>query len=177
VPGSIVYDRTKTVIKRHVVPRAAVPLHPEAAPFAEHYGFVIDVLAAYRPTGKGRVERQVLIGREHVLAARSFDSIAELDAAFLDWLPIRRAQVHRTHGVWGSRTSHMELTSGDRSSPAVGHDHRRVAAAAVPDLSPDAEAGLAAGTQHIRQGRRVVGVAARGRGAPAHQPETLHGLG
>ena len=56
------------------------------------------MLAAYRPTGKGRVERQVLIGREHVLAARSFDSIAELDAAFLDWLPIRRAQVHRTHG-------------------------------------------------------------------------------
>ena len=98
VPASIVYDRTKTVIKRHVVPRAAVPLHPEAAAFAEHYGFVIDVLAAYRPTGKGRVERQVLIGREHVLAARSFDSIAELDAAFLDWLPIRRAQVHRTHG-------------------------------------------------------------------------------
>jgi hypothetical protein len=43
VPASIVYDRTKTVIKRHVVPRAAVPLHPEAAAFAEHYGFVIDV--------------------------------------------------------------------------------------------------------------------------------------
>jgi transposase len=98
VPGSIVYDRTKTVIKRHVAPRAAVPLHPEAAAFAEHYGFVIDVLAAYRPTGKGRVERQVLIGREHVLAARSFDSITEMDAAFGDWLPIRRAQIHRTHG-------------------------------------------------------------------------------
>jgi transposase len=97
-PASIVYDRTKTVIKRHVAPRAAVPLHPEAAAFAEHYGFVIDVLAAYRPTGKGRVERQVLIGREHVLAARSFDSIAELDAAFFDWLPLRRAQTHRTHG-------------------------------------------------------------------------------
>ncbi len=42
-------------------------LHPEAAAFAEHYGFVIDPLAAYRPTGKGRVERQVLIVREHVL--------------------------------------------------------------------------------------------------------------
>jgi hypothetical protein len=26
-----------------------VPLHPEAAAFAAHYGFVIDVLAAYRP--------------------------------------------------------------------------------------------------------------------------------
>jgi transposase len=98
VPGSIVYDRTKTVIKRHVAPGAAVPLHPEAAAFAEHYGFVIDVLAAYRPTGKGRVERQVNINRDHVIAGRRFDSVAELDGAFAAWLPIRRAQVHRTHG-------------------------------------------------------------------------------
>lgn len=98
VPGAIVYDRTKTVIKRHVAPGLAVPLHPEAAAFAGHYGFVIDPLAAYRPTGKGRVERQVLIVREHVIAGRSFDSIGGLDAAFAAWLPIRRAQVHRTHG-------------------------------------------------------------------------------
>jgi hypothetical protein len=55
-------------------------------------------LAAYRPTGKGRVERQVNIVRDHVLAGRSFDSIAELDGAFASWLPIRRRQVHRTHG-------------------------------------------------------------------------------
>lgn len=98
VPGSIVYDRTKTVIKRHVAPGKAVPLHPEAAAFAEHYGFIIDPLAAYRPTGKGRVERQVLIVREHVLAGRSFNSLAELDGTFARWLLIRRAQVHRTHG-------------------------------------------------------------------------------
>jgi transposase len=98
VPGSIVYDRTKTVIKRHVAPGVAVPLHPEAAAFAEHYGFTIDVLAAYRPTGKGRVERQVNITRDHVIAGRTFDSIAELDGAFAAWLPIRRGQVHRTHG-------------------------------------------------------------------------------
>ena len=82
VPGSIVYDRTKTVVRRHVAPREAVPLHPEAAAFAEHYGFVIDVLAAYRPTGKGRVERQVAIVRDHVLAGRRFASLAELDGAF-----------------------------------------------------------------------------------------------
>jgi hypothetical protein len=79
-------------------PKAPVPLHPEAAAFAEHYRFAIDVLAAYRPTGKGRVERQVLIVRDHVLAGRAFDSIAELDGAFAAWLPIRRSQVHRTHG-------------------------------------------------------------------------------
>lgn len=98
VPAAIVYDRTKTVVKRHVAPGRAVPIHPEAAAFAEHYGFVIDVLATYRPTGKGRVERQVLIVRDHVLAGRSFDSVAELDDTFTAWLAIRRAQVHRTHG-------------------------------------------------------------------------------
>jgi transposase len=98
VPGSLVYDRAKTVVRRHVAPGKAVPLHPEAAAFADHYGFAIDVLAAYRPTGKGRVERQVEIVREHVLAGRSFGSLAEMDAAFAAWLPIRRGQVHRTHG-------------------------------------------------------------------------------
>jgi DNA replication protein DnaC/transposase len=98
VPGAIVYDRVKTVIQRHVAPRQAVPLHPEAAAFAAHYGFDIDVLAAYRPTGKGRVERQVDIVRDHVVAGRDFDSVDELNAGFAAWLPIRRGQVHRTHG-------------------------------------------------------------------------------
>lgn len=98
VPGSIVYDRTKTIVRRHVAPGKAVPLLAEAAAFAEHYGFAIDVLAARRPTGKGRVERQVLIVREHVLAGRAFGCLDDLDEAFAGWLPLRRGQVHRTHG-------------------------------------------------------------------------------
>ncbi|RSM64053.1 IS21 family transposase [Actinoplanes sp. ATCC 53533] len=98
VPGSIVYDRTKTVVRRHVAPGLAVPLHPEAVGFAGHYDFDIDVLAAYRPTGKGRVERQVTIVRDHVLAGRGFASIEQMDAAFLAWVPDRRSRTHRTHG-------------------------------------------------------------------------------
>jgi transposase len=98
VPGAIVYDRTKTVVRRHVAPGKAVPLHPEAVAFAGHYGFDPDVLAAYRPTGKGRVERQVTIIRDHVLAGRSFSSLTDMDNAFLAWVPIRRATTHRTHG-------------------------------------------------------------------------------
>src|SRR4051812_43640140 len=46
----------------------------------------------------GRVERQVPIVRQHLLAGRSFTSLDDLDAAFADWLPIRRAQGHRNHG-------------------------------------------------------------------------------
>lgn len=98
VPASIVYDRTKTVVQRHVAPGKAVPLHPEAVAFADHYGFVIDVAAAHRPTCKGRVERQVLIVREHVLAGRRFENFDQLDVAFTDWRTIRLGQVHRTHG-------------------------------------------------------------------------------
>ena len=98
VPSSILYDRTKTVVRRHVGVGEAVPLHPEALAFGAHYGFSIHVAAAYRPQTKGRVERQVSIVREHVLRGRDFNSVEAMDAAFLDWLPLRRAQVHRTHG-------------------------------------------------------------------------------
>jgi transposase len=97
VPMTIVYDRTKTVVRRHVAPGEAVPLHPEAVGFAGHYDFDIDVLAAYRPQGKGRVERQVLIVRDHVLSGRAFSSIEEMDAAFAAWVPRRRNQIHKTH--------------------------------------------------------------------------------
>ena len=106
VPAACVYDRTKTIVRRHVAPGKAVPLLAEAVAFAGHYGFAIDVLAAYRPTGKGRVERYVDITRDHVLAGREFRTLAEADQAFLDWVPIRRGQVHRTHGeVIGDRAA------------------------------------------------------------------------
>jgi transposase len=98
VPAQIVYDRTKTVIRRHVGRGQATPLHPEAVAFASHYDFAIWLAAPYRAQTKGRVERQVEIVRSHVLDGRSFASLGELDAAFATWLPIRRAQVHRTHG-------------------------------------------------------------------------------
>lgn len=128
VPGSIVYDRTKTVVRRHVAPRQAVPLHPQAAAFAAHYGFAIDVLAAYRPTGKGRVERQVAIIRDHVLAGRTFGTLAELQAAFERWVPIRRGQVHRTHGqVIGHRaeTDHAALGGLPALALVVAESHLR----------------------------------------------------
>ncbi len=125
---SIVYDRTKTVVRRHVAPGAAVPLHPEAVAFAGHYDFDIDVLAAYRPQGKGRVERQVNIVRDHVLAGRAFSSIEELNAAFAAWIPLRRAKVHGTHGeVIGHRAvrDHMALRPLPATPYVVTQRHLR----------------------------------------------------
>ena len=92
VPGVIVYDRTKTVVRRHVGRGQPTPLHPEGVAFASHYDFAIWLAAPYRAQTKGRVERQVEIVRSHVLAGRSFASLAELDAAFAAWLPHRRAK-------------------------------------------------------------------------------------
>jgi transposase len=127
-PMSIVYDRTKTVVRRHVAPGEAVPLHPEAVAFAGHYDFDIDVLAAYRPQGKGRVERQVLIVRDHVLAGRAFSSVEEMDAAFAAWVPLRRAKVHGTHGeIIGHRAvrDHVALRPLPETPYVVAQRHLR----------------------------------------------------
>ncbi|MET9915340.1 IS21 family transposase [Streptomyces sp. NPDC006476] len=128
VPMTIVYDRTKTVVRRHVAPGEAVPLHPEAVAFAGHYDFDVDVLAAYRPQGKGRVERQVGIVRDHVLAGRAFSSIEEMNAAFAAWVPLRRAKVHGTHGeVIGHRAvrDHMALRPLPPTPYVVAQRHLR----------------------------------------------------
>ena len=98
MPAEILYDRTKTVVRKHVGRGQDTPLHPEAVAFAGHYGYAIRLAAPRRPQAKGRVERQVEIVRTHVLEGRTFASLEEMDAAFADWLSIRRGQVHRTHG-------------------------------------------------------------------------------
>jgi len=98
VPGELVYDRTKTVVRRHVGRGEEVPLHPEALAFAAHYGFRVRVCWPERPQAKGRVERMVEVTREKVAAGRAFATLEERQAAWEAWLPIRRAQVHRTHG-------------------------------------------------------------------------------
>lgn len=98
VPSSILYDRTKTVVRRHVGRGEEVPLHREALAMASHYGFAIRVAAPYRPQAKGRVERQVDVVRHGVLMGRDFDSLEAMQAGFDDWLPRRRTQVQRTHG-------------------------------------------------------------------------------
>jgi transposase len=100
VPATILYDRTKTVVKNHVGkgPDGSVELHPEAVAFAAHYDFAIVLCWPYRPETKGKVERVVGLTREKVLAGRTFTSTTDMNGAWKTWLPIRRAQVHRTHG-------------------------------------------------------------------------------
>jgi len=98
VPATILYDRTKTVVKKHVGRGEPVILHPEAEAYAAHYGFAIRVCWPERPQSKGRVERVVPLAREKVLGGREFDAPEQMQDAWEAWLPSRRAQVHRTHG-------------------------------------------------------------------------------
>ena len=74
------------------------PSRPEALAFAAHYEFAIRLAAASRPQAKGRVERMVEITREKVAAGRDLATLGQWQAAWEEWLPSRRAQVHRTHG-------------------------------------------------------------------------------
>ena len=57
LPKKLSREAAARLGSERVAPGQAVPLHPEAVASAGHYGFDIDVLAAYRPTGKGRVGR------------------------------------------------------------------------------------------------------------------------
>ena len=99
VPAEIVYDRSKTVVRRHVGRGEPVELHGEAIAYAVHYGFAIRVCWPERPQAKGRVERVVEVTREKVGCGRELATLEEWQAAWEAWLPHRRAQVHRTHGA------------------------------------------------------------------------------
>ena len=46
VPAAIVYDRLKTVVRRHVAPGKAVPVTAAATAFAGHYGYVTNIAPA-----------------------------------------------------------------------------------------------------------------------------------
>ena len=98
VPATIVYDRTKTVVRRHVG-------RGQADAVASGGGRVRRPLRlrdlAGRPVSSPDQGPGGAPGRDRPQPRAGwsvFASLGELDAAFAAWLPIRRAQVHRTHG-------------------------------------------------------------------------------
>jgi hypothetical protein len=102
------------------------------------------------------VERQVDIVRAHVLAGRRFASVGEMDRAFTAWLPLRRAQVHRTHGEVIAVRAERDRAALRRlpSEPyVVAERHLRVVG---KDCLVSFEAShYSVPWRHIRPGRRV----------------------
>lgn len=102
VPKEILYDRTKTVVKRHVGRRQGLErqlFHPEALASAYHYGFRIRLCKPYRAKTKGKVESDVDYVRGRLLRAHSFRDYEEVNRAWLEWNEeVARGRVHGTHG-------------------------------------------------------------------------------
>jgi transposase len=102
VPKEILYDRTKTVVKRHVGRRQGLErqlFHPEALASAYHYGFSMRLCKAYRPKTKGKVESDVDYVRGRLLGAHSFRDYDEANRAWVQWNEeVARMRIHGTHG-------------------------------------------------------------------------------
>ena len=82
-PRTLLYDNLKSaVIERE---GDAVRFHPTLLGLAGHYRFEPRACAPYRPNEKGRVERAIRDVRENFFAARSFVSIANLNAEARAW--------------------------------------------------------------------------------------------
>jgi transposase len=102
VPRQLLYDRTKTVVRKHVGRDVAIGeriFHPEAVASAHHYGFSLRLCQAYRPRTKGKVESDVPYVRERLLRAHGFTSYEQANIAWRCWNDeVARQRVHGTHG-------------------------------------------------------------------------------
>ncbi len=187
VPRELLYDRTKTVIKKHVGREVSLTervFHPEALASAHHYGFVMRLCRARRPQTKGKVEADVPYVRERLLRAHGFSSYEQANTEWEDWNEdVARKRVHGTHGevvAVRAQRDHAALLECppapyvvvERTTRIVGRDGffdfqgRRYA---VPDAKPKERVELLLGAQEIEAYRISDGerLARHQRGAPA----------
>ena len=82
-PRVILYDNLKSVVLERE--GDAVRFHPTLLALAGHYRFEPRACAPYRPNEEGRVERAIRDVREGFFAARSFTSVADLNAQARAW--------------------------------------------------------------------------------------------
>lgn len=72
-------------------------LNPTYAAFAEHWGFVANPCAPYKPNHKGRVERDIQYTQSNALADRRFQSLEESNIFLKHWN--KRWARTRIHGT------------------------------------------------------------------------------
>lgn len=83
VPRVVLYDNLKSAVLERE--GDAVRFHPTLLALAGHYRFEPRACAPYRPNEKGRVERAIRDLREGFYAARTFSSVADLNAQARAW--------------------------------------------------------------------------------------------
>jgi transposase len=84
VPRTILYDNLKSVVLER--DGDLVRFHPRILELAGHYHFAPKPCAVARGNEKGRVERRIRDVRESFFAARSFHSLADLNAQLDTWI-------------------------------------------------------------------------------------------
>ena len=84
VPRQILYDNLKSVVLERVGDH--IRFHPRLLELAGHYHFLPRPCAVARANEKGRVERAIRFLRDSFFAARSFSSVADLNAQLARWI-------------------------------------------------------------------------------------------
>jgi transposase len=83
-PRTILYDNLKSVVLERVGDH--IRFHHRLLEFAGHYHFAPQPCAVARGNEKGRVERTIHYIRHSFFAARSFSSVADLNAQLARWI-------------------------------------------------------------------------------------------
>lgn len=98
VPEQILYDRMRTAVLGEVDERGIV-YNDKLLALAGHYGYLPKACKPYRAKTKGKVERPFRYVREDFFLARSFRSLDDLNAQFIQWLDqIANRRLHGTTG-------------------------------------------------------------------------------
>jgi transposase len=84
IPRTILYDNLKSVVLERVGDH--IRFHPRMLELAGHYHFAPQPCAIARGNEKGRVERKISFLRHSFFAARSFSSVADLNAQLARWI-------------------------------------------------------------------------------------------
>lgn len=84
VPRSILYDNLKSVVLERN--GDAIRFHPKLLELAGHYHFAPKPCAPYRGNEKGKVERTIRYVRDSFFAARTYTSLADLNAQLATWI-------------------------------------------------------------------------------------------
>jgi len=101
-PRAILYDNLKSVVLERIGDH--IRFHPRILDLAGHYHFAPKPCAVYRGNEKGRVERTIQYLRHSFFAARSFSSVADLNAQLAAWI---------------ERTAHDRTVPGDPTGRRV----------------------------------------------------------
>ncbi len=98
VPATVVYDRTKTWCASTCGATSRCRCTPEAIALPPTTASPSSSPPLSAPSSRAASSARLSIVRHGVLDGRDFSSPQEMDDAFGAWLPVRLAQVHRSHG-------------------------------------------------------------------------------